>query len=197
MYIIGITGRNGSGKDTVADYLERACGVTAMTAGDLVRDLAEQQQVEPTRENLHRLSQDYLGREGPEALVKEILRRARRRGLRRAAIVGLRSPEEVNYLRGRLQQRFLLAAVIVGDARTRYERSRGRGEARDALTFEQFRQQDRREHELFGLERTLELADIRLDNGNGLDHLYQQIDAAVPAEFTAECAGRGDDVKGA
>ena len=39
--IVGILGRNGSGKDEVADYLQRQYGFAKISIGDIVRDIAK------------------------------------------------------------------------------------------------------------------------------------------------------------
>ena len=38
--IVGVAGRNGSGKDEVINYLHERCGIVTISAGDIVREIA-------------------------------------------------------------------------------------------------------------------------------------------------------------
>lgn len=54
--VIGAIGKNGSGKDEVLRYLSARYGVPFVATGDIVRSLAAEEGLEPTRENLGPMS---------------------------------------------------------------------------------------------------------------------------------------------
>jgi dephospho-CoA kinase len=63
MILVGAMGLAGSGKDTLIDYLCRRCRVHKFSVGDFVRQIAEQEGIDRTRENLHSL-REAIGRAG-------------------------------------------------------------------------------------------------------------------------------------
>lgn len=182
-YVIALTGRNGSGKDTAAEYLRDAYGYAIYSTGEVVRQVARKRDKAMTRDSLHDISREMLEEYGREVFVKTLLDQVRQNGVDRAAFVGVRMPQEAAYLRERLGERFLLATVYDGDPQTRYRRTQDRGEQRDRQSFEEFKQQDEREDEMFGIERTIAMADVNLDNGGSLDKLRADIDDSIPDEF--------------
>ena len=181
-YVIALTGRNGSGKDTAAEYLRDAYGYAIYSTGEVVRQMARKRGEALTRDSLHDISREMIEEYGREVFVKTLLDQVRQNGVDRAAFVGIRMPQEVAYLRERLGDRFLLATVYDGDPQTRYRRTQDRGEPRDRQSFEEFKQQDEREDEMFGIERTIAMADVNLDNGGSLDELRADIDDSIPDE---------------
>ena len=50
--VIGAVGQNGSGKDEVLKYLRSKYGMAFLSTGDVVRDIAAKEGVEPTRDHL-------------------------------------------------------------------------------------------------------------------------------------------------
>src|SRR3972149_9767422 len=57
--VLGLAGRIGAGKDTVSNYLKQK-GFLVLAIGDMVRAEAARRGLEPTRENLLRLTPDIL-----------------------------------------------------------------------------------------------------------------------------------------
>ena len=55
--IIAAVGKNASGKDYFLDFISKEFGVPLLSIGDVARELAEQEGLEKTRENLHYISQ--------------------------------------------------------------------------------------------------------------------------------------------
>jgi Ni2+-binding GTPase involved in maturation of urease and hydrogenase len=44
MKVIGVVGRNGSGKDELLNYLHDRCGIKVLSMGDVVRDIAKSEE---------------------------------------------------------------------------------------------------------------------------------------------------------
>jgi dephospho-CoA kinase len=64
MIVFGAVGLNGSGKDALIEYLHKRHAIPMLSMGDLVRDMATQRGIRPTRSNLHRVSQQVIERHG-------------------------------------------------------------------------------------------------------------------------------------
>jgi dephospho-CoA kinase len=74
MKVFGVTGRNGSGKDEVVDYLRERCGIVGLSAGDILREIAATEQISPTRENLHALAKKVMWEKGRDYVARRLIR---------------------------------------------------------------------------------------------------------------------------
>jgi dephospho-CoA kinase len=179
MLVIGTVGRNGSGKDAVVQYLERAHGVPTLSIGDVVRDTAEKRNLPATRDNLHRISEELMAEEGPGVFVRRLIDRIEEKGWRTVAVSGIRTPDDVDIFRRRFGESFLLVHVNVGDPHLRYLRLQRRDEARDPQTFDDFVAQDASEEEQFRLSETIARADVKIPNDGSKEQLDRLIEARI------------------
>jgi len=108
-----------------------------------------------------------------------VVDKIREDGWKVAGISGVRSPKDVDILRGELGEDFVLIDVHVSDPHVRFERMLKRGEGRDAKAYDQFIQQDKAEEKLFGIEKAAAKADYWLGNDGSLDDLRKSIDKLV------------------
>ena len=123
MRIIGVVGQNGSGKDEVLKYLRTRYDVPFLSTGDAVREIAKREGLEPTRENLKRISERCFRDMGEGCFVKLIAGRIRNSGWQAAGISGIRSISDVRILREIFGDDFVLVDVYVSDPRQRYNGS--------------------------------------------------------------------------
>lgn len=179
MRVIGAVGQNGSGKDEVVRHLNIHHGVPLLSTGDIVRDIAAKEGIEPTRTNLQEISDRHFRQFGKGHFVRLIVDRLRQSDWAVAAITGIRSPEDVAILRDAFGGDFVLVHVRVSDPRQRYARMSKRGEGRDQNTCEEFAKQDQSEEELFHLQEATDLADYSLSNDGTLDDFRRAIDRLV------------------
>ena len=186
MEVVGVVGRIGSGKDEVVKYLQERCSAEMFSVGDVVRETARQENVTPTRTNLHRLSSRYMKDHGPDVFMRRLIHRIEEDSPDAACITGIRTPLDVALLRRRFGQRFLLLHVDVSDARTRFERVSERDDPRDPQTFDDFLEQDRSEEEQFGISKAIERCDVELNNDGSLQDLHRQIDRRIIEERLAD-----------
>jgi dephospho-CoA kinase len=56
MKILGAIGRIGSGKDAVVDYPSDKYNLPTVSVGDMVREMAKEKGLSPTRENLEQIA---------------------------------------------------------------------------------------------------------------------------------------------
>ncbi|MBM4344214.1 MAG: AAA family ATPase [Deltaproteobacteria bacterium] len=177
--IIGLTGRNASGKGTVARWLVER-GYHYASLSDAIRRWLAEQGVEATRDNLTAAGRQLRSEGGPGVLAERTLR-ALPAG-RPCVVDSIRNPAEVEVLRR--SPGFWLVEVVA-DERVRYERLRSRARAGDAASFEEFQRQE--EAELTSasaagqqLVATAALADETLRNDGSEDDLVAILQVREP-----------------
>ena len=180
--IIGAVGQNGSGKDEVLKYLHLKYGVPFLATGDMVREIASKEGVEPTRENLGKISDRYFNEFGKGYFVRQLADKIRGTGWKIAGISGIRSLNDVSILKDIFGKDFTLINVFITDPHVRYSRMTKRGEGRDPHSYEEFLLQDKAEEELFSLKEVERLADYSISNDGTLDNLHREIDRLVSGE---------------
>ena len=179
MKVIGVIGKNGSGKDEVLKYLRDRYAVPFLSTGDIVRGIAAGESKEPTRPNLQAISDKYFKERGEGCFVRMVVDKIRENGWKAAGISGVRSSRDVEILRGELDGDFVLINVYVSDPRVRFERMVRRGEGRDAKAYEDFVKQDKAEEKIFGIEKAAAQADYSFSNDGTLEDLHDAIDKMV------------------
>jgi dephospho-CoA kinase len=179
MKIIGAVGQNGSGKDEVLKYLKSAYNVPFLSTGDVVRGIATKDGVEPTRENLGKISARCFEELGKGCFVKMLADKLKLSNWPVAGITGIRSLDDVTILKNIFGKDFILFRVFVTDPQVRFARMVRRAEGRDPVSFEQFSQQEDYEENLFKISEAEAHADYSLSNDASLAGLHRQIDEIV------------------
>jgi dCMP deaminase len=177
--IIGLTGRNGSGKTAVAEYLTSR-GFEYHSLSDEIRREIRDRGLEITRDLLIEVGNELRSKFGPGILAERILRSLE--SDRNYVVDSIRNPSEVEVLKRRRD--FSLLAVEA-DQQTRFERSRSRGRERAAQTLEQFIEEEARELDSDDpasqqLNETQSKADLIVSNNGTLEELHRQLDALLP-----------------
>lgn len=137
--IIGLTGRNGSGKGVVADYL-RTKGFGFWSLSDVIRQEITRRGEEITRPRLIRAGRELRSKYGNDYLAQEIL--VRLEADRNYVVDSFRHPAEVRAFSR--QPDFYLAAVEA-EAEIRHQRLRARGRESDPVSFDRFLDLERQE----------------------------------------------------
>jgi dephospho-CoA kinase len=188
MKIIGAVGFNGSGKDELVNYLHRRCGIPVLSAGDVVRDIAQKEGIPPTRDNLRDIAKRYIVRFGDDYFMKRLIKIIEENQWKVVGITGIRTISDVLSLKNHFGQDFILVNVEVCDPRIRYERTKRRGEARDPKTYEEFLQQDNAEEKVFKISQTMKYADMKISNDDTLEAFYGRIDESLIRQILShEC----------
>ncbi len=179
MKVIGVVGEIGSGKDEALKHLRDKYGVPYISTGDIVRQMAQQEGVVGTRENLAAISRRCFTEMGRGCFVRMVGQEIQKRGWKVSGISGVRSPDDVAVMREMFGDDFILVRVDINDPVIRFQRVRLRGERRDPLTLKEFQEQDGNEEREFQISRAGALAQHRLDNSGTLEDLRRQIDDLV------------------
>ncbi|TLX90751.1 MAG: dephospho-CoA kinase [Thaumarchaeota archaeon] len=164
--IVGLTGMPGAGKTTVANYLSQK-GIPLLIMGDVVREVAENEGLEPTSDNLAKLMLRLRKRNGPQAVAHLIVNKIKlmKKEDKQLSVVivdGIRSMAEVRLLR-RIGSVKLLA--IHGSTLTRYTHVRERGRSDVPSNIGEFDKRDKIEMDV-GISNAIALADETISNND-------------------------------
>ena len=164
--IVGLTGMPGAGKTTVANYLSQK-GFPLLVMGDVVREVAENDGLELTSDNLAKLMLRLRKRNGPEAVAHLIVNKIKlmKKEDKQLSVVivdGIRSMAEVRLLR-RIGLVKLLA--IHGSTFTRYTHVRERGRSDVPSNLGEFDKRDKIEMDV-GISNAIALADETISNND-------------------------------
>lgn len=172
--IIGLTGKNGSGKGEVARFLQEA-GFTYHSLSDVLREELKRAGKEITRRNLTEFANELRRQKGAGCLGAMIV--SRLEPDHNYVVDSIRHPAEVEAMRARSD--FYLLAVEA-DPPIRFERIKQRARENDTLTYEAFVEQEAKEAAGARptdqqLNQTFERADATIENNGTLEALHQKV----------------------
>ena len=172
--LIGLTGRNASGKSTVVNWFSNK-GLETSSCSDSIRTWLAEQNIEPTRDALIEGGRE-LRRKGGAGILAEMLLEILEG--KDAVIDSIRTPGEVKALRKR--DDFILIEVRA-NIESRWERLQSRARAGDPLDKETFIKQEKaeavaRDEAGQALNATAELADIVILNDGTEKELIADLD---------------------
>lgn len=173
--VVGVVGRNGSGKDEVVKRLNAKFGVPVTSTGDITREIAKKAGIEPNRENLNNISKEYWSKYGREFYPGRIAKKIIENEWKIAGWTGIRPPSDVKIIKEFLGENFILINIET-DTQLRFERLAKRAEERDAKKYEDFMKQEKSENEIFQLDETVSMANLTIKNNGSLDDLHKEID---------------------
>ena len=178
--IIGLTGRNGAGKGTVAEWFTTR-GFRFTSLSDAIRRDLRARGLEVTRDNLIAGGRRLRTEGGAGVLASRCLAYLAAEGGGDWIVDSIRNPAEVDVLRGRGS-----AHRGLRGRRVRYDRVVLRARGGDATSFEEFMRQERaelhsKEAAAQQLIATAAMADRQVDNGATIDALWNALAAAYPA----------------
>jgi dephospho-CoA kinase len=125
MKIIGFIGLPGSGKGE-ASQIARQQGLAVVVMGDVIRQEAARQGLEPTDQNLGRIGNALRASEGPKAVARRTFENAKAAGKDVVVVDGLRSREEADFFRAQADEFLLVEVCAPVEARLKWLAARGR-----------------------------------------------------------------------
>lgn len=182
MKLIGLSGTNGAGKDTVGEILAEKFGFLFISMTDMLREEALSRGLETSREVLRTISAEWRRESGLGVLIDKSIAHYEKLGgddkYNGLVVASLRNPGEndrVHELGGQV-------VWIDADPRVRYNRIFSRSRADDPTTFEQFMIHDKSEMKHSGDKATLSMEDVKeksdkvfLNEYDNLNNLSEQI----------------------
>jgi dephospho-CoA kinase len=160
--ILCITGMPGAGKSSVASFLKEK-GFEVVTMGDVVREEAKRQGLEPTDINLGKMMLKLRQDLGPGAVGYIVLQKLTRDGGSNNVVIdGIRSIDEVEILKKVGHVRLL---AIHASQETRFKHLKERGRADAPSNSNEFAGRDKRELSV-GVSEAIALANEVISNND-------------------------------
>jgi dCMP deaminase len=185
--IIGLTGENCAGKDTLAEYLQKK-GFHHLSLSDVIRDALAEEGKPLTRENLVAKGNELRAKYGSGVLAQRLVAQIEKG--KHYTVVSIRNPVEVEELR-KLPDFKLV--YISADPHTRFSRMKARAREGDPRAFDAFLRLEsaeaaNKDPAMQQLQTVIKLADQRLENNGDLKIFYDAADhmlSAISADFKA------------
>jgi len=172
--IIGITGKNCSGKGEFAAYLKGA-GYTYYSLSDEIREELKKNNIPESRESLIEMGNKLRSRYGPSGLADMVIKKIE--PSKNYVIDSIRNPAEVVVLKK--LPNFTLVEIRADD-KIRYERMCSRNRCGDTHSFEKFIEQEKKEMNnenstMQQLDKTIKMADVVLENNGDIEKFHDKI----------------------
>ena len=172
--IIGLTGTMASGKGEVVVYL-KSKGFEHYVYSDILKDIAKQRNIEPTRANLQRLGND-IKKENKNLgiLSNKMLKKIK---TDKSVVDGVRNADEIRELKKRKD---VYIIGVSAQQRLRYGRIRKGNREGDPKTFSEFKRLDNLENrgKTKGQEinKCIKMTDFLIINNGSIEQLKKRID---------------------
>jgi len=172
--IIGLTGKNASGKGEVAKFLETR-GFQYHSLSDVLREELKRKHLTPTRDHLTRVGNELREKYGPSILAERILKKLAES--QNYIVDSFRNPAEIEAFRQRPD--YVLWAVTAKPA-TRLKRIQSRARESDPMTLKHFIAVEKREaHNADpnkqSIDACVQMADMKIANDASLESLHKRL----------------------
>lgn len=172
--IIGLTGKNASGKGEVAKFLQSR-GFHYYSLSDVLREELKRKHLTPTRDHLTRVGNELREKYGPSILAERIMKKLVES--QHYVVDSFRNPAEVEAFRKRPD--YVLWAVTARPE-LRLKRIKARARENDPRTLKHFIAVEKREAanadpNKQSIDACEKLADMKIFNNGSLDSLHQQL----------------------
>jgi dCMP deaminase len=176
--IIGLTGKNASGKGEVAEFLKHR-SFYYHSLSDVIRDELNRKKTPVTRDTLIAAGNELREKFGPDILAKRILEKIDPN--QNYVVDSIRNPSEIQALRQ--TERFSLLNIDAPE-QVRFERIKARGRENDPHTLDEFRKKEEAERKnLSKTKQSIEdcqaLADFTILNDGSLQELHSKVTEVV------------------
>jgi len=176
-FIIGLVGRQGSGKGTAAKILQERYGASLFRFSAVLGEILDCLAIERSRDNLIKLSETLRQSFGEDALSYAIEHQAVNSTSDVVVVDGIRRIEDISALE---PLPIFKLIEISAPAKVRFDRMKGRGEkaGESGMSWEEFTEQEQAPTEVT-IPSVAARAWKAVDNGGSHDELVAKIDAAM------------------
>jgi dephospho-CoA kinase len=177
MLIIIVTGLARSGKDTVADYLARKHGFEKVTYSDFLAKEIKKKGLSVSKKKMAELGDKLRKEKGMHYLSELVWKKIQ--GKKKAVLVGPRSKEEIEYIKQREKNVFLV------NVSASLEKRFNRRSPLDPQEKKGFLERDRIDIERKGLGKVIKMKDFEIENNAGLNELFKETDKVLQKIYKA------------
>jgi dCMP deaminase len=175
--IIGVTGMFSSGKDTLAEYLQKK-GFVHHSLSDEIRGEAHRRKINVTRDTLIKLGNELREKNGASVLAEWV--KLRLQAGQNYVITSIRNPEEVRFLEK--ESDFVLVAVVA-PIKKRVEWIKARNREDDPKTLQELERKEKMEKSSNPAKQQLhtvgKMATIVIKNDGSVDDLFSKTDQLI------------------
>ncbi len=180
MIVIGVTGTIGAGKGTIVEYLIKEKGFQHYSVRAYLIEEIERRRMPVNRDSMTIVANDLRAKNSPSFVTDQLYFKAKKSG-KNCIIESIRTPGEITSLRKK--GNFYLLAV---DAKVeiRFERIKLRKSETDMISFETFKENEKREMTSTdpnkqNLQKCIEMADFVLSNDERIEELQSLLEKVV------------------
>lgn len=159
MKIIGVSGTNGSGKDTLSHMLAERHGYYIISATNMLDAELKRRGWPSDRQHKSKLGDEWRREYGLGVIIDKAVEAAQAEGFEKLVVGSLRNPGEAN----RVHELGGTVVWVDAEPAIRYARIQNadRGRAEDQKTFEEFLAEEQAEMHQSGDEATLNMSAVR------------------------------------
>jgi len=184
--IVGVTGTNGAGKGTVADYLVQK-GFTHYSSREIITEEIERRGMPVNRDTMTEVANDMRRIHGATYPQAQLYEKVVADGAENAVLESVREVPGAELIKAH-------GGFIIGvdaDQKIRYERVIKRASATDHIDFDTFVAQEKREMEnpdpaKQNIAAVMKIVDATVYNNGTLDELHAQVDRVLEDFKTKE-----------
>lgn len=182
--VVCVVGQPGSGKDELANFLEKRRKFCHISTGNIIREEMKKKNIPTDRGNMRIFSQKMREKAGnmyPANIAAE-------RIVGDTVITGPRNVAEVEFFKNRFTDWFVLVAVDA-PIEIRYERVKnGRGRAGDDISFNEFKAQEEAEYNsgTHELSKLLAMADYVIDNSRKKEEMFVKMECIIEFKISQQ-----------
>lgn len=182
--IFGIAGEIGSGKTSIAKYLQKKYQAKLFSFSGMLRDILHRLYLEETRSNIQTLSTILRQSFSEDIMSKVIAKDIELAPAKLIVAEAIRRPSDIVYLK-QLPRFFVIA--VRADVSKRFERLTARSENADdqTKTWKEFQKEAEQESEQ-KIQEIAKQADFTIDNNGSLEELHQQVDMIMQKILNTE-----------
>lgn len=170
MNAIIVVGLARSGKDTVAEFIERNYGLRKFVLSDVLAEELKKRRRKVSKKGMVELGDELRKKHGMDVVARKLHKKIiKSKAKKDILIVGARSIEEVNYFRKKMKKVFIVR--VEASLKERFSRR----SSLDPSNMKEFRKRDLIDKKNKGMEKVLSKADFIVRNDRGKRELHKKI----------------------
>lgn len=158
--VIGTFAYCGSGQDTLADSLCKYKGFQKFSLGDVIRSIALERGLQPKREILQAIREEYDIKYGRNFVANAIAMKIENTRNNNIILTGIRTIQEYRLFKDKFNMFFIF---VKADEKIRYQRMLCRADIKDECSLQELKKKMEKENLMFDYKQLEQYADLIFD----------------------------------